>query len=85
MNLKVQDGPPLLTSTDTNIGKSATQHVLAERAAQLDAEQAARGQPSAWRTTYSETRCSGLLNCDIGLYCWYDSTTKRRHKLKFDP
>lgn len=67
---------------NTNIGKSATQHMLAERAAQLDAEQAATGQPSAWRTAYSETRCPGPPNCDIGPYCWYDSTTKRRRKLK---
>lgn len=46
---------------NTNIGKSAAEHMLAERAAQLDAEQAATGQPSAWRTAYSETRCPGIV------------------------
>lgn len=67
---------------NTNTGRSATQHMLAERAAQLDAEEGATGQPSAWRIAYAETRCPGPPNCDIGPYCWYDSTTRRRYKLK---
>ncbi|KAK5072357.1 hypothetical protein LTR70_010422 [Exophiala xenobiotica] len=62
---------------NTTSGRSATQGGLAECAARLDTEQAVTGQPSAWRTAYSETRCPRPPNCDIGAHYWYDSATRR--------
>jgi hypothetical protein len=43
---------------------SATQRMLAERAAQLDAEEASGG-PSTWRDVYALMRCPGAP-CDLG-------------------
>ena len=60
---------------------SATEHMLGERAAQLDAEQATTGQPSTWRDTYALFRCPGPP-CALGPWCWHDSQTIRRYKLK---
>jgi hypothetical protein len=40
-------------------GSSATQQMLSERAAQLDAEEESSGQPSIWREVYALMQCPG--------------------------
>jgi hypothetical protein len=49
---------------------STTQRMLAERAAQLDAEEAS-GTPSTWREIYALMRCPGAP-CDLEPHCWRD-------------
>jgi hypothetical protein len=58
---------------------STTNEMLAERAAQLDAEESS-GQPSIWREVYSLMRCPGPP-CDLRPYCWSDPDGKKRYKL----
>jgi hypothetical protein len=59
---------------------SATQRMLAERAAQLDAEEASGG-PSTWRDVYALMRCPGAP-CDLGPHCWRDPDGKKHYPLK---
>jgi hypothetical protein len=54
--------------------------MLAERSAQLDAEEAI-GQPSILRDVYAPMRCPGLP-CNIGPHCWCDPDGKKRYKVK---
>ncbi|GAB7336311.1 hypothetical protein MBLNU13_g09054t2 [Cladosporium sp. NU13] len=61
-------------------GGSATQRMLAERAAQLDAEEAS-GVSSTWRDVYQLMRCPGPP-CSLGPYCWRDPDGKRHYGLK---
>jgi hypothetical protein len=68
-------------SKNRRAGRSATQHMLTERAAQIDAEQATKGQPSAWRDVYTLMRCPGSP-CTFMPLCWRDSLTNKRYKLK---
>lgn len=60
-------------------GGSATQRMLAERAAQLDAEEAS-GTPSTWRDVYLLMRCPGPP-CALGPYCWRDPNGKTHYRL----
>jgi hypothetical protein len=59
---------------------SATQRMLAERSAQLDAEEASGG-PSTWRDVYALMRCPGAP-CDLGPHCWRDPHGKQHYPLK---
>ena len=68
-------------SNTRRAGKSATQNQLAERGAQIDAEEATTGQPSAWRDVYALMRCPGPP-CTYQPWCWRDSLTNKRYKLK---
>jgi hypothetical protein len=61
-------------------GSSATQTMLADRAAQLDAEQETTGNPSIWREVYALMRCPGPP-CDLGPHCWCDPFGKKHYKL----
>ncbi|KAM0703903.1 hypothetical protein Q7P35_008909 [Cladosporium inversicolor] len=61
-------------------GGSATQRMLAERAAQLDAEEAS-GAPSTWRDVYLLMRCPGPP-CELGPHCWRDPDGKKHYRLK---
>ena len=62
-------------------GSSATQQMLSERAAQLDAEEESSGQPSIWREVYALMQCPGPP-CDLGPHCWRDPFGKRHYKLR---
>ena len=53
--------------------------MLAERAAQLDAEESS-GEPSIWRDVYNLMRCPGPP-CNLEPYCWGDPDRKKRYKL----
>lgn len=59
---------------------STTLQMLAEGAAQDDAEQASSGHPPAWRHVYSLMRCPGPP-CNKGPYCWRDPVGKKHYKL----
>jgi hypothetical protein len=59
-------------------GTSATQTMLADRAAQLDAEQDSTGNPSIWQEVYSLMRCPGPP-CDLGPHCWRDPFGKKHY------
>jgi hypothetical protein len=58
----------------------ATQRMLAERAAQLDTEEASGG-PSTWRNVYALMRCPGAP-CDLGPHYWRDPDGKKHYPLK---
>jgi hypothetical protein len=62
-------------------GSSATQQMLAERAAQLDAEQEGNGHPSIWQAVYSLMQCPGQP-CTLGPHCWRDPFGKKHYKLR---
>jgi hypothetical protein len=64
---------------DKRGSSSASQQMFTERAAQLDAEQDAAGQPSVWREVYSLMRCPGPP-CHLGPYCWCDPVGKKHYK-----
>jgi hypothetical protein len=70
--VETQAAPPARGST--------TQRMLAERAAQLDAEEAS-GTPSTWRDVYALMRCPGAP-CDLGPHCWRDPHGKQHYPLK---
>ncbi|PSN58574.1 hypothetical protein BS50DRAFT_566671 [Corynespora cassiicola Philippines] len=55
--------------------------MLAERAAQLDAEQETSGNPSIWREVYALMRCPGPP-CNLGPHCWRDPFGKKHYKLR---
>ncbi|KAK5069390.1 hypothetical protein LTR51_008640 [Lithohypha guttulata] len=63
------------------VGGSATQRLMAQRDAEIDAEESSTGQPSAWRHVYAKMRCPGPP-CTLEPYCWQDSRTNKRYKLK---
>ena len=65
----------------TKVGRTATQHMLADRAAQIDAEETTTGEPSAWRYVYALMRCPGPP-CVHKPWCWHDTQTQKRYKLK---
>jgi len=60
-------------------GTSATQTMLADRAARLNAEQETTGNPSTWREVYALMRCPGPL-CNLGPHCWRDPFGKKHCK-----
>lgn len=53
--------------------------MLADRAAQLDAEQEATGNPSIWREVYALMQCPGPP-CNLGPHCWRDPFGKKHYK-----
>jgi hypothetical protein len=60
---------------------SATQHMLAERDLQVDAEEGMSSQPSIWQDVYNLMRCPGPP-CDLGPHCWRDPFRKKHYKLR---
>jgi hypothetical protein len=64
----------------TKRGSSATQTMLADRAAQLDAEQNTAGNTFIWQEVYSLMRCPGSP-CDLGPHCWRDPLGKKHYRL----
>jgi hypothetical protein len=63
-------------------GRSATQRMLAEREALLDAEEAATGEPSVWERVYSAMRCPGPPCANGDKYCWRDPMDGKHYILK---
>ena len=61
-------------------GSSATQRMLADRTAQLDAEDNS-GELSVWRDVYAVMRCPGPP-CDKGPYCFRDLFRKKHYSLR---
>jgi hypothetical protein len=66
--------------TARTAGRGATATQLAERDAQLDAEQVVSGALDAWRRVYKLLQCPGPP-CDRGPYCWQDPDGKKHYKL----
>jgi hypothetical protein len=54
--------------------------MLAEGAAQLDAEYASTGHLPIWRDVYNLMRCPGSP-CHLGPHCWVDPVGKKHYKL----
>jgi hypothetical protein len=69
-----------LQRAERRVYPSTTQQMLAERAAQLDAEQVSSGQLSTWAHVYKLFRCPGPP-CNLGPYCWCDPIGKKHYKL----
>jgi hypothetical protein len=59
---------------------SATRRMLAERDAQICAEEDSLGAPSPWKDVYNLMRCPGPP-CRLGPHCWRDPKDKLHHKL----
>ncbi|EPS32153.1 hypothetical protein PDE_07113 [Penicillium oxalicum 114-2] len=72
---------PLPSRTDKRGKSSVTTRMLADRDAQIDAEQAS-GQHSIWRDVYRVMRCPGPPCRHEGQYCWQDPEGKRHHRLQ---
>jgi hypothetical protein len=78
----VESQPPSSVSkSGTKRGSSATQRMLSDRAAQLDAEENSSGHPSVWRDVYALMQCPGPP-CDLGPHCWRDPFGKKHYKLR---
>ena len=61
---------------------SATNRMLAERDAHIDAEEESTGRPSTWNLVYSRMRCdvrSSTLKSD---WCWEDPEDHKHYKLR---
>ncbi|PGH16822.1 hypothetical protein AJ79_01466 [Helicocarpus griseus UAMH5409] len=73
------------THVSKKVGKrntsSATRRMLAERDAQIDAEEESSGQPSTWRHVYNLMRCS-VPSCHYGQWCWQDPKQRKHYKLR---
>jgi hypothetical protein len=74
-------------SSTTSLGRvdkrgasSTTQQMLAEGAAQLDAEYTSTGHRPIWRDVYNLMRCPGSP-CHLGPHCWVDPVGKKHYKL----
>ncbi|CAI7580189.1 unnamed protein product [Penicillium pancosmium] len=77
----IEDSGPLPSTTDKRGKSSVTKRMLADRDAQIDAEQAS-GQHSVWRDVYRVMRCPGPPCRHDGQYCWQDPDGNRHHRLK---
>ena len=77
----IEDSGPLPSRTDKRGKSSVTTRMLADRDAQIDAEQVS-GQYSVWRDVYRVVRCPGPPCRHEGQYCWQDPEGKRHHRLK---
>lgn len=77
----IEDSGPLPSRTDKRGKSSVTTRMLADRDAQIDAEQVF-GQHSVWRDVYRVMRCPGPPCRHEGQYCWQDPEGKRHHRLK---
>ena len=69
-----------MRSTDKR-GSSATKRMLAERAAQLDAQGGDGASSSIWQQVYSLMRCPGSP-CALGPHCWRDPAGNKHYKLR---
>jgi hypothetical protein len=69
------------TKRGTKRGSSATQRMLDERAAQLDAEENSSGEAPVWRDVYNLMQCPGPP-CALGTHCWRDPIGKKHYKLR---
>ncbi|KAJ5737280.1 uncharacterized protein N7483_002405 [Penicillium malachiteum] len=76
-----EDREPLPSRTDKRGKSSVTTRMLADRDAQIDAEQVT-GQYSVWRDVYRVMRCPGPPCRHEGQYCWQDPEGKRHHRVK---
>lgn len=74
--------PPPLGSArhGTKRGSLATKKMLADRDAQLEAEEDTGSAP-IWKEVYALFRCPGSP-CDPGPYCWIDPVGKKHHHLR---
>ncbi|KAJ5728932.1 uncharacterized protein N7483_003440 [Penicillium malachiteum] len=77
----IEDSGPLPSRTDKRGKSSVTTRMLADRDAQIDAEQVS-GQYSVWRDVYRVMRCPGPPCRHEGQYCWQDPEGKRHHRVK---
>lgn len=77
----IEDSSPLRSRYDKRGKSSVSKRMLADRDAQLDAEEVS-GQPSVWRRVYSMMRCPGPPCRHDGQYCWQDPAGKRHYKLR---
>ncbi|KAJ5993368.1 hypothetical protein N7451_009092 [Penicillium sp. IBT 35674x] len=77
----IEDSGPLPSRTDKRGKSSVTTRMLADRDAQIDAEQVS-GQHSVWRDVYRVMRCPGPPCRHEGQYCWQDPEGKRHHRLQ---
>lgn len=58
---------------------SATQRMLTNRNAQVQAEEETLGRASVWTEVYRQMRCPG--SCPLGPHCWRDPRDKKHYKL----
>lgn len=77
----IEDSGPLPSRTDKRGKSSVTTRMLANRDAQIDAEQIS-GQHSVWRDVYRVMRCPGPPCRHEGQYCWQDPEGKKHHRLQ---
>ena len=59
---------------------SATRLMLAQRDADVNAEEEASGQSANWQRVFAFFRCPG--SCDRGPHCWIDSDGKKHYRLR---
>ena len=71
---------PSPRATDKRGASSATQRMLLERQAEINAQEQATGQPPTWDQVYSLMRCSSGA-CELGPHCWRDPINKKHIKL----
>jgi hypothetical protein len=71
---------PSPRGTDKRGTSSATQLMLLERQADINAQEQATGQPPTWDHVYSLMRCSSGA-CELGPHCWRDPISKKHIKL----
>jgi hypothetical protein len=57
--------------------------MLQERDRQSFAEEAAPGEPPAWKAVYALMRCFPG-SCELGPHCWQDPYGKKHYKLNND-
>lgn len=77
----IEDNSSLPSRYDKRGKSSVSKRMLADRDAQLDAEEVS-GQPSVWRRVYNMMRCPGPPCRHDGQYCWQDPVGKRHYKLR---
>ena len=66
--------------TGNKKGSSATKRMLAERDAEIIAEEESE-QPSSWRYVYKLMRCSVSSYSDFGQWCWQDPRGRKHYRL----
>lgn len=62
-------------------GRGATASQLAERAFEIEEEEAVSAQPAVWRRVYDLFWCTGSP-CGRGPHCWVDTVGKKHYRLK---
>ena len=66
---------------DKRGSSSATKRMLAERDAEIIAEEESE-QPSSWRYVYKLMRCSVSSCSDFGQWCWQDPRGRKHYRLR---